>query len=145
MALRVDASLAAAMTSRKAETALAYFTLVFLVIFAPLETIISWPFGLTSPYYLVDAIAIVILAAGVFRSLRVRPASAPSVMTVGWAWAGANFWRAALARSEVLRSGGNLQFGSSEMPAAIAITALAMACMATGIWIIVKSEHPLSS
>jgi branched-subunit amino acid ABC-type transport system permease component len=126
------------MSPRTIETTLAYVTLAFLAVFAPLETVVSWPYGLTSPYYLVDAIAIVVMGTGAVRSLRARPASAPSVLTVGWAWAGANFWRASLARSETIASGGKLSFGSIEMTLAIVTTALAMSFVALGIWLIMK-------
>ena len=126
------------MSPRKIETALAYVTLAFLAVFAPLETVVSWPYGLTSPYYLVDAIAIVVMGLGAVRSLRARPASAPSVLTVGWAWAGANFWRASLARSETVASGGKLSFGSTEMTLAVMTTALAMSFVAVGIWLIMN-------
>lgn len=128
------------MSPRDIETTYASVTLVFVAVFAPLETIVSWEHGLLSPYYLVDAIAIGLMLVGALRSLRARPQSAPALATVGWAWAGANFWRAALARAEHLRAGGELQFGSNEMRAAITVTGLAMGCVAVGIWLIARSR-----
>ena len=126
------------LTSRRAETGLAYFTLAFVAVFAPLETIYSWPYGLASPYYVVDVIAIGLMFAGALRSVRARPTTAPALMTVGWAWAGANFWRATLARQAELRNGGKLDYGATELTLAIATTAVAMACVAIGTWMIVR-------
>ena len=128
------------MTLRKVETRYAYFTLAFVAVFAPLETFVSWEYGLLSPYYLVDAIAIGLLFAGALRSLCARPRSAPSLITVGWAWAGANFWRAGLARGEHVRAGGELNFGLAEMRTVVGATALAMACVGVGMLLTVRSR-----
>lgn len=59
-------------------------------------------------------------------------------MTVGWAWAGANFWRAGLARYEEVKRGGTLMFGARELTAALATTGLAMVCMLIGVVLILR-------
>lgn len=136
----VDDRRSSAMARRRIETVVARLTLVFVVVFAPLETIVSWKYGLLSPYYLVDVVAIVLLFVGAWRSLRARPRPAPALVTIGWAWAGANFWRAALARAEQLRAGGALEFGLAEMRAAVGVTIAATALVALGTWLIIH-EH----
>jgi hypothetical protein len=65
------------MTSREVETRLVYVSFGVLAIYAPVETVYSWPGGLGSPYYIIDVIAIVLIFVGAVRSLRARPARAP--------------------------------------------------------------------
>lgn len=124
----------------RVERILTWFTLVFAVVFAPIETIVSWKYGLLSPYYLVDALGIVLLFWGAMRSIRRRCTSSPSVMTVGWAWMSANFWRAAMERDLKFQQGGTLDLGEHEIRLAVAITALAILCMATGIWLMTQRD-----
>lgn len=128
------------MSSRRIETIYAWATLAFATIYAPVETVVSWPHGLANPYYLVDVIAIGLMLVGAIRSLRSRPRSAPALLTVGWAWAGANFWRATLARAEHLQEGGTLNFGAIEMQLAVGSTVLALMCLGVGTWLIIR-EH----
>ncbi len=95
------------MTPRSVETAVARFTLVLLVVYAPLETWASWP-ALTNPFYLVDAIGFALLLWGALASLRARPGLAPGVLCAGYAWSGANGWRALALRMEILQQGGEV-------------------------------------
>ena len=50
------------MTERQIETGIAKFTVGFLVIYIPIETWTSLPYGLLNPFYLVDVVAMVLLA-----------------------------------------------------------------------------------
>lgn len=122
------------------ETWLAGVTASFLVIFAPIETIYSWSFGLVSPYYLVDAIGVGLLIVGVTHSVRARPRARPALLTVGWAWMSANFWRATLARAEYVRAGGELDFDTAELRLAIATTGFAIICTSLGVWLLHQSH-----
>jgi hypothetical protein len=90
------------------------FTFWVLVFYAPIETWASWP-ELYSPYYLVDLIAMVLLALGVWRSRQGRPLVALGFLAGGWGWLGANGWRATADRFELLGEGGALEFGAAEM------------------------------
>ena len=96
------------MTPRNLETAVARFTLVLLLVYAPLETWVSWPSGLTNPFYLVDVIGFALLLWGALASLRARPGLAPGVLCAGYAWSGANGWRALALRMETLQQGGEV-------------------------------------
>ena len=60
------------MDLRKTETALAHFSIAVLVIYFPVETWVSLPYGLWNPFYLVDFIAMVLLLWGGVHSLRAR-------------------------------------------------------------------------
>jgi hypothetical protein len=124
------------MTSRAAETRLANFTLIYLAFYVPIETFASWPY-LTSPYYLVDAVAMVLLLWGALHSRGARPHAAPGLLAAGWAWAAANYWRAFFDRVKFLREeGGELMFGEAEywtvgVALVIAIVCLSLAAVTT--------------
>ena len=75
----------------RTESALVIFTVAVLVIYAPLETWISFP-RLLSLYYLVDAIGLALLLAGVVMWRRTRITYA-AVLAAGYGWLGANYWR----------------------------------------------------
>ena len=96
------------MTPRSVETFIARFTLALLLVYAPLETWASWPSGLTNPFYLVDVVGFALLLWGALASLRARPDVAPGVLCAGYAWSGANGWRALALRMETLQQGGEV-------------------------------------
>ena len=65
--------------------------------------------------YLVDLIAMVLLAVGVVRSRQNRQLAAMGFLAGGWGWLGANGWRATADRLELLADGGSLELGAAEM------------------------------
>ena len=96
------------MTPRGVETFIARFTLVLLLVYAPAETWVSWPSGLTDPFHLVDVVGFALLLWGALASLGARPGVAPGVLCAGYAWSGANGWRALALRLESLQEGGEV-------------------------------------
>jgi hypothetical protein len=98
------------MTPRGVETLIARFTLAVLLVYAPLETWASWP-ALSNPFYLVDVVGFALLLWGALASLRARPGVAPGVLCAGYAWSGANGWRALALRLEILQEGGHVDVG----------------------------------
>lgn len=128
------------MNLRRVETGLAYATFVVLAIYAPVETIYSWSGGLADPLYIVDVIAMALLFTGALRSVRARPRSAPGLLTAGWAWAGANFWRATFDRIRVIQAGGRLDLGSVELVFVGVELAVALICLAIGVMLVVRSD-----
>lgn len=119
------------MTRRAIESVLAYLTLCVLVIYAPLETWVSWPRGLLNPFYLIDAIAMLLLFWGAVHSLRARPRPAPEILCVAVAWATANGWRATFGRLSAIRAGGTLEYGATEMWTVGLTTAFGLTIFAT--------------
>lgn len=117
---------------------LARFTLWVLVFYVPIETWASLP-NLLDPYYLVDFIAMVLLALGVQRSRRGRPASALGFLTGGWGWLGANGWRATADRWEFIADGGALEFGAAEMCFVVSGTLVAIAGLAWSLRIMASA------
>ena len=128
------------MSRRAIETALSYFTLALLVIYIPVETWASLPAGLLDPYYLVDAIAMVLLLWGAVHSLRCRPRTSPELLCIGAAWVSANGWRATFDRLREVQSGGALTYGSAEMWTVGIATALAISVFAA-LLVLVALNH----
>ncbi len=95
--------------------AVAWFTVLTLVIYVPLETWASLADGLLSPFYLVDVVAMVLMAWGAVAALYWRVASAPAILCAAYAWASANGWRATASRLDLLQSGGALKLGAIEL------------------------------
>ena len=111
---------------RGVETVLAYWTLVVLAIYIPVETWGSWPRGLLNPYYLIDAIAMALSLWGAVHSLRRRPRSSPAILCIAYAWSSANGWRATFGRLREIESGGTLAYGSAELWTVGIATALSL-------------------
>jgi len=86
------------------------FTIGLLVIYVPIETWYSLP-ALWDPFYLVDLIGMVLLAWGAVRCRRDASSSSLAVLAAGYAWEGANFWRALFGRLQAIANGGELQLG----------------------------------
>jgi hypothetical protein len=90
-------------------------TCAFLVLSVSIETTYSWRLGLADPYYLVKVCGWLLLAAGVV-SLRVaRTSLALAFLAAGWAWLGANFWRAVADRVTRMAAAQTLRLGSVEI------------------------------
>lgn len=128
------------MRARSIETALARFTLACLVVYVPVETWTAWPHGLDHPMYLVDVVAMILLAFGAWHSLRARPSTAPGPLAVGWAWATANGWRATSWRWLETRDGGVLEHGTLELWATGVATLVGLVCLAIGLWLSARRE-----
>lgn len=132
------------MTRRGIETVLAYATLLLLVVYVPLESWVSWSEGLLNPYYLIDAIAMVLLFWGAVHSLRSRPRASPELLCIACAWASANGWRATFDRLREIQSGGTLSYGSQEMWTVAAATALTIAVFLILLVLVALNQRQLS-
>jgi hypothetical protein len=77
---------------RQWETALAWFSLAALLVYAPSETYVSRT-DLTSPGYLVDVIAMILLLTSAIHSLRARPRLASGPLSAAWGWCACLAWR----------------------------------------------------
>lgn len=128
------------MMARRIETVIAKFTLGFLVIYIPIETWTSLPYGLLNPFYLVDVVAMVLLAWGAYLSLKSRPISAPEMLCVAYAWATANAWRATFWRVDHIKKGGELDRGMTELWALAIVTSLAIVLFVILIYLVVRKN-----
>jgi len=133
------------MNTRSIETALAYFTLGILAIYVPVETWVSLPYGLLSPTYLIDLVAMALLLFGALHSLRARPLPSPAILCAAYAWSAANAWRAASWRYRELAEGGKLDYGNSEWLTVIIGAGLALTGFAVLLFLVVKAAPKNSS
>lgn len=127
-------------TARTIETWLAVGTLVLLVPYVPLETWVSWRYGLLNPHYIIDVIAMALMFAGGLHSLAARPRPAPGLLAIAIAWASANGWRATFDRVQLLRDGGALDHGSPELWIIAIVTGLGLCALALAIWLVVRAD-----
>ena len=130
------------MDSRSVETTLAQITLVFLLVYVPVETYISWSdaYSLLNPFYVVDLVAMVLLFYGSVRSLRARPRTAPGILCAAYGWASANGWRATWDRVFEVMEGGRLSYGTAELSAVGCATACGLACFALSLWLVAHGD-----
>ena len=82
---------------RRLETALAWFTVLTLPVYAPAETDLAWP-DLLDPGYVVDFIARLLLAYGACHSLRVRHACAIAPLAAAQGRSACLAWRSDFTR-----------------------------------------------
>jgi hypothetical protein len=129
------------MNLRQIETGLARFVLGTLVVYVPVETWMSLSSGLWNPFYIVDLIAMVLLFVGAVHSLRARPNPAPGILCAAIAWTSANGWRATFGRISEIRSGGKLDYGTAEVWAVGATTAIALGCLAVSLLLVARAER----
>lgn len=81
----------------RSETALALVSLAVLVPYVPGETWLAWG-DLTSPGYLVDVLAWLLLGYGAVHSLRRRPRPAAGPLCGAWGFVACLGWRTYFAR-----------------------------------------------
>ena len=119
------------------ERRVAFFTFGFLAFYVPFETWFSWRYGLLHPFYLVDFIGMVLLLWGALHSRR-RGYHSAGVLAAGWAWCGANFWRAFFGRLEAVGAGEQLDLGTTELCIVGGGTAIALICLAISLHLLVR-------
>jgi hypothetical protein len=66
-------------------------------VYVPVETYLSLP-NLLSPFYIVDLVGMLLLAAGLWRYWRNFHAAYAPILVAGFSWTGANFWRGMVDR-----------------------------------------------
>ena len=130
------------MDTRRVETILAQVTLVFLLVYVPAETYVSWSdsYWLFNPFYIVDLVAMVLLFFGAVRSLRARPRPAPGMLCGAFGWASANGWRATWDRAFELMDGGSLSYGTAELCVVGCATGCGLVCFALCLWLVARAD-----
>ena len=83
----------------RSESALVIYTVALIAIYGPLETWVSFP-RLLSLFYLVDAIGLALLLAGVLMYRANARIPYTVILAIGYGWLGANFWRGMAMRLE---------------------------------------------
>ena len=126
------------MIQRRIETWIAKFTLGFLVIYIPIETWTSLPYGLLNPFYLVDCSGNGINGLGGILSLKLGPSPSPEILCVAYSWATANGWRATFWRVDHIKKGGDLDRGMTELWGLGIVTSLAIIIFCILIYLVVN-------
>lgn len=109
------------------------FTLVCLCVYVPLETVVSTGRdGVLTFGYLIDFVGMCLLAGGLVAMRRTTPLGF-GLLTAGWAWTSANFWRATMERFWTFSDGRPLQFGSIELWLGPGLTLTAMLAMTASL------------
>ena len=124
---------------RRSETRLAWITLVLSAVYVPVEIWVSFP-DLTHPFFVIDAIAMVLLVWGALHSLRARPRRAPGVLCAAIAWSGANIWSAAGRRyyfPEAYDNGEGLI--NAAMPAVV-LTVIVLFFFGWSLYLVARAE-----
>ena len=83
----------------RTESTLIVYTVALIAIYGPIETWVSFP-RLLSLFYLVDALGLALLVAGVVMWRRKARIPYTAVVAIGYGWLGANFWRGMAMRLE---------------------------------------------
>lgn len=128
------------MNRRHSGTSLATFTLAVLVLYAPIETWYSLP-ALWDPFYLVDFIGMVLLIWGAVRLHRDTSSPQVGLLIAGYAWTGANVWRALFGRLAEVADGGALEYGWAELCFTACVLSAAFAGL---VWALVLSSNRLA-
>lgn len=124
---------------RRSETRLAWITLALSAVYIPVEIWASLP-DLTHPFFVIDAIAMVLLVWGAVHSLRARPRRAPGVLCAAIAWSGANVWSAAGRRyyfPEAYDNGEGLI--NAAMPAVV-LTGIVLLFFGWSLYLVARAE-----
>lgn len=120
-------------------TPLITFTIVLLAIYVPIETLYSLP-ALWDPFYLVDFIGMILLGWGVVRCRRNPTPGNLAILAAGYAWEGANFWRALFGRVEAIAGGEQLRLGWAELCFVVCGTVAALIAMIWSLRLATTSE-----
>lgn len=117
------------MTTRQLGRWTTLFTFTWLIVYAPLETYVTWSIGgaggLLHSAYILDVAGMGLMLWGALATSRGAPAGS-TILAVGWSWTAAVFWRATADRFWWSSLGHSLYFGPSELWLAPAITAVAV-------------------
>jgi hypothetical protein len=115
-------------------------TAAFLALSVPIETVYSWQLGLLDPYYLVKVSGWLLLVAGLAQVRLARFQLALILFGAGWAWLGANFWRAVADRFTRLAAGQTLRLGSVEIWFAAGCLLVSLIGLTWSIGVAVRNE-----
>jgi hypothetical protein len=120
------------------------YTFVWVLIYAPLETFVTISMagigGLIYSAYIMNVLGMVLMFLGALVGMRGR-AVAPGVLTAGWSWTAATFWRATSDRFSFTAIGGALYSGRIELWLAPMLTALACLGLLATLRLVVQASR----
>lgn len=132
------------MTTERLADGLTKFTFVWLIVYAPLETFVTWSIagvgGFLYSSYILDVVGMGLMLWGAVRTRRGSPAGS-AVLAVGWSWTAATFWRATSDRFWWVSLGHELYAGPMELWLAPALTAVAVAALAASMVLVFRQAR----
>lgn len=130
--------------TRKLSAWLATCTFLWLAGYVPLETYVTISIaglpGLLYASYIMNVLGMGLMLWGALSAKNGKP-YAPGVLTAGWAWTAATFWRATSDRFWWVSKGEKLFAGTTELWLAVLLTALAVLGMVACLVLVLRS-HP---
>lgn len=119
------------------------YTFLWLLIYAPLETFVTFSHaglrGLLYGSYLANVSGMALMCLGASWGAK-RKAVAPGVLTAGWSWTAATFWRATNDRFRWAAISGPFYFGRLEPWYGVILTVLACIGLAMSLRLVFQ-EH----
>lgn len=129
------------MTTRRLAHWTTLFTFAWLIVYAPLETYVTWSIagisGLLYSSYILDVVGMGLMLWGAVATKRGAPAGS-AILAVGWSWTAAVFWRATADRFWWASLGHTLYFGPSELWLAPAITTVAVGAFVASLLLAIR-------
>ena len=127
---------------RQFDSSLAWTSLALLLIYAPLETYVSWP-EVSSPGYLCDVIAFALLGFGGWYSLSKQPLSGLGPLCADWGFCACLGWRSYFNRVISRERGASFYVGEPEYVQSIvgAATIVAFVMLAACLFTAIKRDH----
>jgi hypothetical protein len=121
----------------------AAYTLTWVVVYFPLETFVTWsiagPRGFMNPSYVENIVGMGLMLWGAVSAKRGRP-FAPGLLTTGWSWTAATFWRATADRFWWVSLGYDLFAGRIELWLGPILTALAVIGLSGSLVLVFRSQ-----
>jgi hypothetical protein len=120
------------------------YTFLWLLIYAPLETYVTISIagigGLVYSAYIMNVLGMALMFVGAIFGKRGR-AVAPGVLTAGWSWTAATFWRATSDRFRWAEISGAFYFGRIELWLGPILTAMACLGLAASLRLVVQASR----
>jgi hypothetical protein len=118
-----------------------WFTWIFVVVFVPIETYLSWSSDPTAfSGYAVNVFGVGIMLWGALSLRKARP-YAEGLLATGWGWTTATFWRGTNLRYWLATHGEPLYFGSLELWLAPVFTLMAGAALAGSLVLLLNHDR----
>ncbi len=129
---------------RPLSKAIVMYTFVWLLVYVPLETYVTWSiaglrgFGYSS--YVMNVVGMGLMLWGAVSARRQQPFG-PALLATGWSWTAATFWRATSDRYWWVSQGHSLYAGPMELWVAPVLTALAVAGLVASLRLVVRPQR----
>jgi hypothetical protein len=134
--------------ARRLHKAVVAYTFVWLAVYGPLETYVTWSIaglrGFGYSAYIMNVVGMGLMLWGAVSARRWQPAG-PALLATGWSWTAATFWRATSDRYWLVSQGHSLYAGPVELWLAPVVTALAVAGLIASLVLVLRPRGSLGT